>query len=574
MGLGPVLPLRATTSAWHRARSGDPVPGRSSSGTRTGPVRLGEVRPDGQARRWRPRPGPAGSGSPQASVRVTRADARRDRPAAPRPTWCSRSTGTAHTPTCCCRACSASAAITGTDAAFATELTYGTLRRSGVLDAVISAGAKPRCGRARPAVRAVLRLGRLPAAAHPGAAARRGLVDRRPVPRGRRPEAGRAGQRGAAPGRRTRLGRAGSTGSRRANDPLGRLAFDRGYPRWIAQSLLDALDGDLAASSTARSTTNDRSTHLVARPGRISRDELLAAAGPGATAGPWSPYAVRLAGGDPGALGGGPRPPRRGAGRGQPAGRAGAGPGAARRPRRTGGSTLCAGPGGKAALLAGLLPPGARSAGRRMLAPHRARLVRRSLTTASGRRRWWWPTRPGRAGATAASTGSSSTPRAPDSARCAGGRRPAGDGSRRTSMRLQAMQRTLLPAALDALRRAAWWLRHLLAAPGRDHRGRRRDARTGARCGAGRRATRSCPASRSWATALCQLWPHRHGTDAMFLRALSGVTTTTATSGRPTCSIRAPGSVTTEGEAAVQIAPSILAADFARLADEVAAARR
>ena len=38
-------------------------------------------------------------------------------------------------------------------------------------------------------------------------------------------------------------------------------------------------------------------THLVAWPGRIDRDELLAAAG--GAPGPWSPYAVRLDGGDP-----------------------------------------------------------------------------------------------------------------------------------------------------------------------------------------------------------------------------------------------------------------------------------
>src|SRR5207245_843569 len=84
-------------------------------------------------------------------------------------------------------------------------------------------------------------------------------------------------------------------------DLLGRLAFEHGQPAWIVAAMSDALGGDV--DQLRRALAEDRPvTHLVARPGRISRDELLAQSPPGATAGPWSPYAVRLAGGDPGSL--------------------------------------------------------------------------------------------------------------------------------------------------------------------------------------------------------------------------------------------------------------------------------
>ena len=259
--------------------------------------------------------------------------------------------------------------ITGTDAAFATELTYGTLRRSGGLDAVISAGARRDAATLDPAVRAVLRLGayQLLHTRVPPHAAVSATVDLSREVAG--PEAGRAGQRGAAPGRRARLGRLGraaraARATRSAGSPSSAAIPAGSRPRCSTRSAATW------PSSTARSPTPRPATHLVARPGRISRADLLADAGPQATAGPWSPYAVRLAGGDPAAL-------------------------AAIRDRRAGvqdeGSQLvalalarapvegrdawwldaCAGPGGKASLLAGLLPAGARLLAAD-LAPHRA----------------------------------------------------------------------------------------------------------------------------------------------------------------------------------------------------------
>src|SRR5262249_5499498 len=84
-------------------------------------------------------------------------------------------------------------------------------------------------------------------------------------------------------------------------DRIGRSAFEHGYPVWIAEALLDALGGDVAELD--RALASDRPvTHLAARPRAITRELLLELAGDGATAGPFSPYAVHMSGGDPGDL--------------------------------------------------------------------------------------------------------------------------------------------------------------------------------------------------------------------------------------------------------------------------------
>src|SRR3954454_7186221 len=64
--------------------------------------------------------------------------------------------------------------LVGRDAAFATELTYGTLRLTGTLDAVIAAAAQREVARIDPPVRDALRLGayqllRMRVAAHAAA---------------------------------------------------------------------------------------------------------------------------------------------------------------------------------------------------------------------------------------------------------------------------------------------------------------------------------------------------------------------------------------------------------------------
>jgi 16S rRNA (cytosine967-C5)-methyltransferase len=261
--------------------------------------------------------------------------------------------------------------LSGTDAAFATELTYGTLRWQGVLDQVIAVAARRATDSLDAEVRAVLRLGayqllhmRVPAhaAVHSTVELARDVAGHRVV--------------GFVNAVLRAIGRQSWerwVDQLAPEDDVRRIALANGYPEWLAAALADALGGNLVELAIALG--EDRPvTHLVARPGRISRDELMSQAGPGATSGPWSPYAVRLdAGGDPGAL---------------PAVQAG------KAAVQDEGSQLvalalaragvdvpepwwadvCAGPGGKAALLAGLSPDGTRLLAVDLHA-HRARLV-------------------------------------------------------------------------------------------------------------------------------------------------------------------------------------------------------
>src|SRR3954453_5395119 len=185
------------------------------------------------------------------------------------------------------------------DAAFATELTYGTLRWSGVLDQVVAAGARRRVDSLDPSVRAVLRLGaylllHLRVAQHGAVHATVELA---------RTVAGEkvVGLVNAVLRRVSERDWAGWVEGLAPRGGMGRLAFEHGQPTWIVAALSDALDGDVGELRAA--LAEDRPvTHLVARPGRISRDDLLAECPADRTAGPWSPYAVRLAGGNPALL--------------------------------------------------------------------------------------------------------------------------------------------------------------------------------------------------------------------------------------------------------------------------------
>ena len=131
------------------------------------------------------------------------------------------------TPTWCCPGCCGSRRIAGRDAAFATELTYGTLRWQGTYDAVLGRlpGQAARRVDPRPARRAAA--GRAPAARMrvPAHAAVSETVDL--VRDGHRHRPQRLRQRGAAPDRRARPGRLGGRARPRpsSSDPVGHLAI-------------------------------------------------------------------------------------------------------------------------------------------------------------------------------------------------------------------------------------------------------------------------------------------------------------------------------------------------------------
>ncbi|KKF03081.2 RsmB/NOP family class I SAM-dependent RNA methyltransferase [Mycolicibacterium obuense] len=192
--------------------------------------------------------------------------------------------------------------ITGRDAAFATELTYGTCRAQGLLDAVIGAAAGRSVEHIDPVLLDLLRLGayqilRTRVEDHAAVSttveqagiefdtARAGFVNGVLRTIARRDEASWLAEL-APPA---------------ATDPIGHLAFVHAHPRWVAQAFADAL-GARAHELAALLASDDArpEVHLVARPGAITAAELAEEVG--GAVGQYSPYAVYLAEGDPGAL--------------------------------------------------------------------------------------------------------------------------------------------------------------------------------------------------------------------------------------------------------------------------------
>jgi 16S rRNA (cytosine967-C5)-methyltransferase len=193
--------------------------------------------------------------------------------------------------------------INGRDAALATELCYGTCRAQGLLDAVLQSCMDRALSEVDGELLDALRLGsyqllrtRVPSHAAVGTTV--DLV--------------RAGRGSAAAGFVNavlrRVGEQDEQSWVRAvapaldDDPVGHLAMAHPHPRWIAQAFADALAGDLDELAKALAADDARPlVHLAARPGRISTAELVAATG--GTPAPYSPYGVHLAeGGDPGEL--------------------------------------------------------------------------------------------------------------------------------------------------------------------------------------------------------------------------------------------------------------------------------
>ncbi|GAA2513151.1 transcription antitermination factor NusB [Streptomyces gobitricini] len=269
------------------------------------------------------------------------------------------------------------------DAALATELVYGTLRRQGTYDAIIAACIDRPLREVDPPVLDVLAMGahQLLGTRIPTHAAVSASVELARVVLGD----GRAKFVNAVLRKIARqdldawLEQVAPPYDEDAED---HLAVVHSHPRWVVSALWDALGGGRAGIEDLLEADNERpEVTLVARPGRSTTDELLDVLGEEASLpGRWSPYAVRLTeGGEPGAIDA------------VREGRAGV---------QDEGSQLvaialanapldgpderwldgCAGPGGKAALLGAL----AAGRGATLLAsekqPHRARLVDRALT--------------------------------------------------------------------------------------------------------------------------------------------------------------------------------------------------
>ena len=442
--------------------------------------------------------------------------------------------------------------LTGRDAAFATELTYGTLRGRGTYDAILAACSDR--DQLDPPVLDVLRLG-----AHQLLATRVGhhaavatSVDLVKDVCGPRPSGFvNAVLRRVAT--RDLEAWMAIVAPDRAQDPSGYLAVRHSHPRWIVDAFRDALgdaaDAELEDALAAGNVRPD--VVLAVTPGPSGLPEPAQAAGRTQ----WSPYGLRLTGGDPAPL----------VATGQAAVQDEASQLAALALTRVEPSDaasqdrlwldLCAGPGGKARLLAGL----AAARGARLVAsdlrPHRARKVLRALRRARPGRASDGPGRgsdgPGR-GSDGPSRGSDSPGRASDNAVVVadGLRVPwppgtfdrvladvpcSGLGSlrRRPEARwrktpegvrnLAGLQRGLLNAALDSVRPGGV-VAYVTCSP---HVAETREVVTDVADRRGDVTILDAPAVlaevpglRSPEPRFAQFWPHRHGTDAIFLALL------------------------------------------------------
>ena len=259
--------------------------------------------------RCRPPTGPAASGSSPARrlgvsdprARAASAGGRAPRPGRPGPA--------ARRSTCCARVrergrlrqpgaarrCCARRGLTGRDAAFATELVSGTLRRQGTYDAVHRRLRRPAAGRGRPAGARRAAARRPPAARACGCPRTPRSAPRVDLVRGRgRRRAGRLRQRRAAQGRRPRPRPAGCAGSRRTRRRPGRLACRRALATRAGSSpaLRRRRCGDRAGRARRRCsppTTRRRRSPWWPGPGWPRVDELVAAGGTRRAAGRRTP---------------------------------------------------------------------------------------------------------------------------------------------------------------------------------------------------------------------------------------------------------------------------------------------
>lgn len=189
------------------------------------------------------------------------------------------------------------------DAALATELVYGTLRRRGTYDAVIAACVDRPLREVDPEVLDVLSLGahQLLGTRIPQHAAVSASVDlaRVVLGDGRAKFVNAVLRRIAA---RDLAGWLDEVAPPFAEDAEDHLAVVHSHPRWVVAALWDAVGGGRDEIEALLDADNERpEVTLVARPGLATAAGLLDALPEGtALPGRWSPYAVRLTeGGDP-----------------------------------------------------------------------------------------------------------------------------------------------------------------------------------------------------------------------------------------------------------------------------------
>jgi 16S rRNA (cytosine967-C5)-methyltransferase len=414
--------------------------------------------------------------------------------------------------------------LAGRDAALTTELTYGTLRGRGTYDAILGLCSDRALDRVDPPLREVLRLGThqlLATRVRPHAAVATSVDLARDL----------AGQRSAgfvnAVLRRVATRDLetwiGVAAPRRDADPLGHLAVRYSHPRWLVSAIAAALGedvtGPLAETEAALAADGTRpQVTLCAVPGLADRGDLVAG---GAEPARWSEFGAYLGAGDPGAV---PAVSEQRAAvqdeASQLAAIALARAGLDGPDRRW--LDMCAGPGGKARLLAGL----AAQRGAHLLAtdvrPHRAGLVHRAVAVT---------------GAAAVAVADAAVPawaagtfdRVLADVPCSGigalRRRPEARWRKTPDsvLALGPLQRRLLGRALDAARPGGI-VGYVTCSP---HLAETRDVLADVLGGRDDTEVLDAPAVlpevpglRVPGTRYAQFWPHRHGSDAIFLALL------------------------------------------------------
>ncbi|MFL6156240.1 MAG: RsmB/NOP family class I SAM-dependent RNA methyltransferase [Marmoricola sp.] len=393
----------------------------------------------------------------------------------------------------------------GRDAALATELVGGTLRLQGsyddVIDRLVSRALDP-------AVRDALRLGAhqllsMRVATHAAVATTVDLVKERI---GHKPS-----------------GLVNAVLRKISAQPLEAWLADRplpartSHPQWIVDELTEALGRPEEVESMLAADNERPAVTLVARPGLCEPAEL------GSATSTVSPYAVELESGDPGAV----AAVREGRAGVQDAGSQAVAlllAGAALEGRDERWLDLCAGPGGKAALLAAI----AAQRGARVLAierqPHRSALVAQGVraagagvlgvVTGDGTRPAWAPGTFDRALVDAPCSGLGALRRRPESR----WRRSAADLDA-----LVPLQVALLEVALDSVRPGGLVVYATCSPVVAETAAVVRQVLAGRGDVALLDATGVLgidDAGSAHLDGALQLWPHRHGTDAMFAALL------------------------------------------------------
>ncbi|WP_197381324.1 RsmB/NOP family class I SAM-dependent RNA methyltransferase [Mycolicibacterium mengxianglii] len=192
--------------------------------------------------------------------------------------------------------------IEGRDAAFATELTYGTLRALGLLDAVIANAAGRKTDTIDPVLLDLLRLGTyqlLRTRVEPHAAVSTTVEQAKAEF-----DTARAGFVNAVLRKITSKDAdewMAELAPDPSADPVGHAAFIHAHPRWIAQAFVDALGAQAGELDAVLAADDARPmVHLTALPTRLTAAELAEQVS--GEVGRYSPYAVYLPGGAPGQL--------------------------------------------------------------------------------------------------------------------------------------------------------------------------------------------------------------------------------------------------------------------------------